>query len=67
MKKIDGVWYNDTEISKMNFEDFCATIPNKTKDFQKNIYFQITGKKAEIISEKKKSKKEITEVTEEGT
>ena len=67
MKKIDGVWYNDTEISKMNFEDFCATIPNKTKDFQKNIYFQIIGKKAEIISEKKKSKKEITEVTEEGT
>lgn len=66
MKKIEGVWYNDTEISKMNFEDFCATIPNKTKDFQKNIYFKITGKKAEIISEKKKSKKEITEVTEEG-
>ena len=66
MKKIEGVWYNDTEISKMNFEDFCATISNKTKDFQKNIYFQITGKKAEIITEKKKSKKEITEVTEEG-
>jgi hypothetical protein len=50
----------------MNFEDFCAMIPTKTKDFQKNIYFQITGKKAEIITEKKKSKKEITEVTEEG-
>ena len=45
MKKIEGVWYNDTEISKMSFEDFCATIPTKTKDFQKNIYFQITGKK----------------------
>ena len=65
MKKIEGVWYNDTEISKMSFEDFCTTIPTKTKDFQKNIYFQITGKKAEIITEKKKVKKEIIE-SEEG-
>ena len=64
MKKIEGVWYNDTEISKMSFEDFCGTIPTKTKDFQKNIYFQITGKKAEIITEKKKSKKEIIEAEE---
>ena len=65
MKKIEGVWYNDTEISKMSFEDFCTTIPTKTKDFQKNIYFKITGKKAEVISEKKKVKKEIIE-SEEG-
>ena len=49
----------------MSFEDFCTTIPTKTKDFQKNIYFQITGKKAEVISEKKKVKKEIIE-SEEG-
>ena len=64
MKKIEGVWYNDEEISKMIFEDFCGTIPTKTKDFQKNIYFKITGKKAEIITEKKKSKKEIIEAEE---
>ena len=54
-------------IRKIKFKNFSTKIPNKTKEFQKNIYFQIIGKKAEIISEKKKSKKEITEVTEEGT
>ena len=60
MIKIENTWYNESEISRMTFEEFCSIIPNKTKEFKENIYFKITGKKQEPVIEKKKFKKDIS-------
>ena len=54
MKKINGTWYNVSEISRMTFEEFCSTVPDYLEEKKKNIYEQITGKQVKTESKKKK-------------
>lgn len=76
MIKIGNTWYNKNGISQMTFEEFCSTCPNDTKDKQRNIYEQVTGKKVEEEKPKKESNKkkeeekekvELSEDTNEGS
>ena len=53
MKKINGTQYNVDAISQMTFEEFASTCADKTREYQENIYFQITGKKPEVVKKKK--------------
>ena len=54
--KINGTWYNVEQISQMTFEEFCSIFTANTKEQNENLYFQITGKKPEIKTEKKETK-----------
>jgi len=55
--KIGNTWYNKDGISRMSFEEFCSIHASYSKEKQRNIYEQVTGKKAEEEKPKKEPKK----------